>query len=319
MLPNLSASYWTTPAAIPAFFLGGAYRQYLAPGETVLVLPYGILGEGMLWQAATDMYFRMAEGYVTFAPPVPEEHNRWPIVAGLYQISGVPAAEDQFKAYLANHDVGAVIVGPRRQYRVGSIGGRLTATTWQRVPTLAPERDASCAMLNSLGVPPIEAGGVRLYRLTPQALAPYRKLTALAMEQRAERKRFEALLLGGEHYLDRGGDLASLTPQHAQQLGLLPDGWFGGPLAGAVNSNPIFHADLVLGPAERGRIAVGVEGSYDALEPVVRTYAADASQVYFPYPLPLSPASAPRGPAMMVMTFDRAGLARAAAASAHDE
>ncbi|MGZ3621160.1 MAG: hypothetical protein ACXVAA_11735, partial [Candidatus Binataceae bacterium] len=123
----------------------------------------------------------------------------------------------------------------------------------------------------------------------------------------------------GEHYLDRGGDLASLTPQHAQQLGLLPDGWFGGPLAGAVNSNPIFHAELVLGPAERGRIAVGVEGSYDALEPVVRTYAADASQVYFPYPLPLSPASAPRGPAMMVMTFDRAGLARAAAASAHDE
>jgi hypothetical protein len=319
MLPNLSASYWTTPAAIPAFFLGGAYRQYLAPGETVIVLPYGILGEGMLWQAATDMYFRMAEGYVTFAPPVPEEHSRWPIVAGLYQISGVPAAEDQFKAYLANHDVGAVIVGPRRQYRVGSIDGRLTATTWLRLPTLAPERDASCAMLNSLGVPPIEAGGVRLYRLTPQALAPYRKLTARAMEQRAERTRFQALLLGGERYLDRGGDLASLTPQRAQQLGLLPDGWFGGTLAGAVNSNPVFHADLVLGPAERGRIAVGVEGSYDALEPVVRTYATDASQVYFPYPLPLSPASAPRGPAMMVMTFDRAGLARAAAMSAHDE
>ena len=97
------------------------------------MLPYGILGEGMLWQAATDMYFRMAEGYVTFAPPVPEEHSRWPIVAGLYQLRGVPAAGDQFKAYLANHDVGAVIVGPRRQYRVGSIDGRRTATTWLRV------------------------------------------------------------------------------------------------------------------------------------------------------------------------------------------
>jgi hypothetical protein len=198
-----------------------------------------------------------------------------------------------------------VIVGPRRQYRVGSIDGRLTATTWQ-LPTLAPERDASCAMLNSLGVPPIEAGGVRLYRLTPLALAPYRKLTALAMEQRAGRSRFEALLLAGEHNLERGGDLASLTPRHAQQLGLLPDGWFGGTLAGTLNSNPIFHADLVLGPAERGRIAVGVEGSYDALEPVAMSHAADASQVYFPYPVPLSHASASRGPAMMVMTFDRA-------------
>ncbi|HVA40667.1 MAG TPA: hypothetical protein VNF49_08380, partial [Candidatus Binataceae bacterium] len=38
MLPNLSASYWATPAVIPAFFSTGLYRQYLAPGETVIVL-----------------------------------------------------------------------------------------------------------------------------------------------------------------------------------------------------------------------------------------------------------------------------------------
>jgi hypothetical protein len=174
MLPNLSASYWATPAAMPAFFSTGLYRQYLAPGETVMVLPYGMLGEGMLWQAATDMYIRMAGGYVTFAPPVPGEHSRWPIIAGLYQLRGVPAADDQLKAYLANHDVGAVIVGPRRQYRVGSIDGRRSAITWLRWPTLAPESDATCAMLNSLGVPPIEAAGVTLYQLTPQTLAPYR-------------------------------------------------------------------------------------------------------------------------------------------------
>jgi len=48
MLPNLSADYWSTPAAIPASFGDGLYRQFLAPGETVVVLPYGILGEGML-------------------------------------------------------------------------------------------------------------------------------------------------------------------------------------------------------------------------------------------------------------------------------
>jgi hypothetical protein len=138
-------------------------------------------------------------------------------------------------------------------------------------------------MLNSLCVPQIEAGGVRLYRLTPQALAPYRKLTALAMEQRAERKRFEALLLGGEHYLDRGGDLASLTPQHAQQLGLLPDGWFGGPLAGAVNSYQAFDGQLALATEERSHRAAGGEGSYDALEPVVgptlRTPARSISRI----------------------------------------
>jgi hypothetical protein len=62
MLPNLSTSFWTTPAEIPAFFSSGLYRQYLAPGEAVLVLPFGLFGEGMLWQAAIDMYFRMAGG-----------------------------------------------------------------------------------------------------------------------------------------------------------------------------------------------------------------------------------------------------------------
>ena len=45
-----------------------------------------------------------------------------------------------------------------------------------------------------------------------RALAPYRNLTALAMEQRAARARFGALLLDAERYLDAGGDLASLSP-----------------------------------------------------------------------------------------------------------
>ncbi len=316
MLPNLSASYWATPAAIPAFFSAGLYRQYLAPGETVIVLPYGILGEAMLWQAATGMYFRMAEGYVTFAPPVPELHRRWPIIEGLYRLRGVPAAGDQFKAYLANNGVGAVIVGPRRQYRVGAIDGRPTATTWLRAPTLAPERDATSAMLVSLGAPTIEAGGVTLLQLSPQALAPYRKLTALAMEQRAERARFEALLLAAERYLDAAGDLASLSPQRAQQLGLLPQGWFGGAFLGSGDSNPIFHSEVVLGPGAPNGIAVGIEGAPDALEPIIRSYGADATRIYVPYPAPLAAASAPQGPAMMVLTFDRAGLARAAATAA---
>jgi hypothetical protein len=145
----------------------------------------------------------MAEGYVTFAPPVPEQHSRWPIVMGLYQLRGVPAAGGQFKAYLASNGVGAAIVGPRCQYCVGSIDGRPTATTWLRAPTLASERDATSAMLASLEVPAIETGGVTPYQMSPQALAPYRNLTALAMEQRAARARFETLLVAAERLLTR--------------------------------------------------------------------------------------------------------------------
>ena len=53
------------------------------------------------------------------------------------------------------------------------------------------------------------------------------------MEQRAQQTRFEALVLGAESYLDGGGDLASLSIERAQQLGLLRHGWFGGTLAGS--------------------------------------------------------------------------------------
>ena len=105
MLPNLSASTWATPASMPAFFSSGLYRRYIAPGQTVMILPYGFFGEGDLWQAATDMYFRTAGGYVGYAPAIPSGHNRWPIMAGLYEVAGVPEAGDQLKAYLANHDV----------------------------------------------------------------------------------------------------------------------------------------------------------------------------------------------------------------------
>jgi hypothetical protein len=149
-----------------------------------------------------------------------------------------------------------------------------------------------------------------------RALAPYRNLTALAMEQRAARARFEALLLGAERYLDAGGDLVSLSPQHAQQLGLLPQGWFGGAFLGTGDSNPIFHSGSVLGPAAPNGIAVGIEGRRDALEPIIRSYGADAPRIYFPYPAPFVAGAAPQGPAIMVLTFDRAGLARAVASAA---
>jgi hypothetical protein len=92
-------------------------------------------------------------------------------------------------------------------------------------------------MLDSLGVPAISAGDVTIYRLKPRALA---------MEQRAQQTRFEALVLGAERYLDGGEDLASLSVERAQQLGLMPRGWFGGTLAGSRDTNPVATARSLL-------------------------------------------------------------------------
>jgi hypothetical protein len=314
MCPNLSASFWATPAEVPAFFSSGLYRQYIAPGEIVMVLPFGLFGEEMLWQGTTDMYFRMAGGY-GFAPPVPDEDSGWPILSGLYKIAGVPEAGDQLKAYLANHNVGTVILGPRTHYLVLRLGDHRTVATWLRWPTIDRERIATDKLLASLDTQPLEIGGVTIYRLAPQTLAPYRQFPALEMQRRAARARFEALLLGAERYVAEGGELASLSPERAQQLGLLPQDWFGGALYTSTDTNALFHSRVVLGPSKFGQIAVGVEGLYDAIEPTIRAYRTNASRIYFPYPASLSPASPRNEPAMMVMTFDRAGLERAAAAA----
>jgi len=319
MLPNLSTSFWNTPAEVPAFFTSGLYRQYLASGQTVMVLPYGFFGEGMLWQAVTEMYFRMAGGFLSAAPLMPTEHSGWPIMAGLYHVAGVPDAGDQLKAYLANHDVSAVIVGPRTQYLVARMGNQRVIDTWLLWPTIDRERIATDKLLASLNTQPLEVGGVTLYRIAPQTLVPYRNLTALEMQRRMARARFEALLLGAQRYLAQGGDPASLSPERAQELGLLPQDWFGGAVFTATNANPhYFHFKVVLGPSPGGLIAVGIEGGYDALEPLIGKYEADASRIYFPYPVAFSPASAPREAAMMVMTFDRAGLERAVATARRD-
>ena len=314
VLPSLRSSFWETPAEIPVFFSSNLYRQYLSPGETVMVLPYGHLGEGMLWQAATNLYFRMAGGYLSAVPPVPSEHIRWPIVAGLFNIAGVPEADDQLKAYLTSHGVSVVIVGPRTHYLVGRMGNQQIIDTWLRWPTVDQTRIATDKLLASLNTHPIETGGVTLYRIAPQTLVPYRNLTALEMQRRMARARFEALLLGAERYLVQGGDPASLSPQRAQKLGVFPRDWFGGGLFRDISPHPAyFHFKVVLGPSEDGRIAVGIEDSYEALEPLIELYGANAGQIYFPYPAKLSSASVPHEPAMMVFTFDRAGLERAAA------
>jgi hypothetical protein len=111
-----------------------------------------------------------------------------------------PEPEAQLKAFIANHDVGAVVVGSGTD------------------PVLLP-------MLSSLDNNPIVTGGVTIYRVRPDTLAPYRHLTALEMETRADRERFDTLVVAANTYLDAGHDLGALSPRVVDRLGLIPPGW----------------------------------------------------------------------------------------------
>ncbi len=282
LAPNPSARFWIAPVDLPAFFADGSYRQYLAPGETVVILPYGAGGPSMLWQAESKMYFRMAGGWTSI---MPREYQGWPAVNALMYRSYIPGFSDQLKAFLAHHDAAAIIIADHER------------PLWD--PLMAP-----------LGLSPIATGGVEIFRFAPADLAPWRGVTALEMERRGDTARFAALLVAANTYLANGGSLAQLSPRHAEALGLLAPH--------STNDADVRTGNgLYLGPLGDGLIGVGVVGSYAALRPLIAKYRADAARIYFPYPHDLT--DPPRGDVFMrqmVIAFDRAGLARAAAEAA---
>jgi hypothetical protein len=114
LLPNVAASYWRGQVQEPVFFADGLYRRYLAPDETILILPVTRRGAAsVLWQANADMYFRLADGYV--GCQVPAAAKRWPIVQTLFDDRLIPNAPRQWAAFLAAHRIQAVIVAGDQQ------------------------------------------------------------------------------------------------------------------------------------------------------------------------------------------------------------
>jgi hypothetical protein len=95
-------------SGFPAFIATGEYRQYLAPGETVVVLSERG-NVGLLWQAQTDFYPKVAGGFINKAitgydgVPVP--------VAKLARRGGMtkPVVR-RFRSYLTTAKVGAILV-----------------------------------------------------------------------------------------------------------------------------------------------------------------------------------------------------------------
>ncbi|HLW72015.1 MAG TPA: hypothetical protein VKS22_15490 [Candidatus Binataceae bacterium] len=275
MLPNLDAAIWTARANVPQLFSQRGYAAMLRRDETVVALPFGIRGNTMLWQAEAGFYFRMAGGYTGLTP---REFERWPIVNAFMTATLLPDASAQLAAFMTAHDASVVVVDDAH-------------------------RELWSSMLAAIDPAPRHTGGIWLYRASPAWMARYRGVSALAMEQANAEARFVALLTAARGYLVAGNDLSTLTPLRAQKLRLLPPNW-------VTDRDVRTNNGLYLGPGPDGKIAVGVVGSYDALQPLIEKYRAHASKILFPYPKELS--GAPQGDTFMrllVMTFDRDALA----------
>ncbi|MBO0830931.1 MAG: hypothetical protein J2P28_04090 [Actinobacteria bacterium] len=113
LLPGLTRNYAGGNRAgtvrprqtVPTFFTSGEYRDYLRPGETVVVVS-DRANAGMLFQAYTNFYFRLAGGFVNSSLNDPTGQPA--PVAALHHPA--PGDDRRFLAYARRTGVGAVIV-----------------------------------------------------------------------------------------------------------------------------------------------------------------------------------------------------------------
>jgi hypothetical protein len=290
--PNLSASFWGSTANVPAFFRNGLYRRYLYKDETILVLPYGYTGDSMLWQAASHMYFAMAEGY---GGTRPQEFQKWPIVDGFLKRTYVPSPVEQLRAFLAAHGVRIIV----------ATDGVLT--TWQ-------------GLLSSVATAPIRVGGIWLYETQPVKGS---EVSAGEMRMRFDVERFAALVEAVEKYQSDGRSLASLSVLKATQLGLIPEGLMigppaaidiGAPAAPNLITDPHVAYGVYLSEMPGDRVGVGVYAWDDGAAPLIEKLRGVASEIYFPHPSRMTSSTMPHAAkGWLVMVFTREQLARAAA------
>jgi len=91
---------------LPPFITDGLYREYLRPGETVVVVTYRG-NAGLLFQAESGFYFRIAGGFINAS--LTTRQDALPAEVGELD-QPTPARVRQFESYLHTAGIGAVIV-----------------------------------------------------------------------------------------------------------------------------------------------------------------------------------------------------------------
>jgi hypothetical protein len=282
LAPNLPAGWWFSKAHTPRFFAEGAFRRHLERGEVTLLLPYGLRGNSMLWQARTGMYFRMAGGFLGLTPPA---FLRWPVLNSLY--SGEPCFDfaRQLEFFLAAHRVRTIVVAQDAR------------RNWPRL--LAP-----------LGIVPHAVDDVLLYPIPPLMIKAYGGVSAHQAATKVNRAAFAAMVTAADKYLARGLPPNKLTPWEAARLDILPlPPSDSGPVPGA----PQWWQDLWLGTFGDSTIGIGVSGDYADIRSLIDNYGPTASTVFFPFPKKFRGPPSADTAGQLLMTFDHAGLERAAA------
>jgi hypothetical protein len=110
---------------LPAFFTDGTYKKYIRPGEIVVVVSHRG-NAGMLFQAYTGFYFRIAGGFINAS--LTNVNSLPPAIASMTYPN--KARNKAFEDYVRSAHIGAIIVeqawAETRSYNFGKLGLKST-------------------------------------------------------------------------------------------------------------------------------------------------------------------------------------------------
>jgi hypothetical protein len=318
LLPNLAASYWVTSVDSPEFFATELYKQYISPGDNVLIIPYGSSADSDVWLANTGMYFRMPEGWIGPLAFAPAEFEHFPLVYALYNLANVPEAADELKVFLAQKDVHEIIIADEGKQLWGGDNDHGPPTAL-RVALDSQQKEALGLLISTLGVRPTRIGGVAIYKVPLDEIRPYRRVDARQIEEKILSERINLLIVAAQKLLTLGLRPDDLNLFQAVWHGLLPSSWVPGADANgsptavrSLQGSPSLFVNGMLLTTGKTGIVAGVTGSRDVLERMASDYSSDASDWMVAPPQPYSNIFAENTQYVLELEYDRQRLDRAA-------
>ncbi len=144
LFPNYAGGYWAVKPENPPFFSAGLYKQYLRRGENVIILPYGISGYAVPWQAETNFYFNLAGGWLGQAEGI-NTYSDMSIPKDFHRKWGRADYPEKLAAFIKRHHIEALIVDQK-------------------------EKSQCATLIRPIRITPLSIGGVLLYRFDPNHL-----------------------------------------------------------------------------------------------------------------------------------------------------
>jgi hypothetical protein len=113
---NVFPALVTTDTTVPAFITSGQYRSELRPGEIVVVVS-NVGNAGLLWQAQSGFYMRIAGGLVNMGYDSTGDVHRLADVPTPVQdlLQTTPASIESFENYIKSNKVGAILLDARQE------------------------------------------------------------------------------------------------------------------------------------------------------------------------------------------------------------